>query len=97
MTDCSQNEDVCDRHGFCIASLKMCICETGYAGDGYTCSGKFLFLVTVVICNCQLPDINECETSENPCKEQNGEKCVNIEGGYICCDPTMNDQKCIEG
>lgn len=39
LTDCSQNEDVCDRHGFCINSLKMCLCETGYAGDGHTCEG----------------------------------------------------------
>ncbi|KAE9553235.1 hypothetical protein FO519_003543 [Halicephalobus sp. NKZ332] len=79
VTDCSQNEDVCHRHGFCIASLKMCICETGYAGDGFTCS-----------------DINECEASENPCQDQNGEKCVNIEGGYVCCDSQLDDQKCIE-
>uniref|UniRef100_A0AC34Q6P6 Uncharacterized protein n=1 Tax=Panagrolaimus sp. JU765 TaxID=591449 RepID=A0AC34Q6P6_9BILA len=78
--DCSQNEDVCDRHGFCIASLKMCICETGYAGDGLSCF-----------------DINECEAAENPCKNRKGsEKCVNIDGGYICCDSEMEDEQCIE-
>uniref|UniRef100_A0AC34FM56 EGF-like calcium-binding domain-containing protein n=1 Tax=Panagrolaimus sp. ES5 TaxID=591445 RepID=A0AC34FM56_9BILA len=57
----------------------MCICETGYAGDGLACH-----------------DINECETSENPCKDQSDNKCVNIEGGYICCDSKLNDQECIE-
>jgi len=57
----------------------MCICETGYAGDGYTCS-----------------DVNECEASDNPCQEQRSGKCVNIEGGYVCCDPNISDQKCIE-
>lgn len=40
ITDCSKNENICHRHGFCIASLKMCICETGYAGDGMSCHGK---------------------------------------------------------
>uniref|UniRef100_A0A7E4W0Z1 EGF-like domain-containing protein n=1 Tax=Panagrellus redivivus TaxID=6233 RepID=A0A7E4W0Z1_PANRE len=76
--DCSQDASICHRHGFCISDLKMCICETGYAGDGLNCT-----------------DVNECEANDNPCKGQDGDKCVNIEGGYVCCDPLLSDDQCI--
>ncbi|VDL81170.1 unnamed protein product, partial [Nippostrongylus brasiliensis] len=67
ITDCSQQEDICDRHAFCIKSLKLCLCQTGYVGDGITCN-----------------DVNECASMENPCANQEGNRCVNIMGGYIC-------------
>lgn len=38
-TDCTQSDSICDRHAFCVHSLKMCFCQSGYAGDGYTCHG----------------------------------------------------------
>ncbi|VDL86628.1 unnamed protein product [Nippostrongylus brasiliensis] len=43
ITDCSQQEDICDRHAFCIKSLKLCLCQTGYVGDGITCNDKGAF------------------------------------------------------
>uniref|UniRef100_A0A1I7X8T5 EGF-like domain-containing protein n=1 Tax=Heterorhabditis bacteriophora TaxID=37862 RepID=A0A1I7X8T5_HETBA len=54
ITDCDQQEDICDRHAFCINSLKLCICQSGYAGDGITCNDVnecisvllFLFYIT---------------------------------------------------
>ncbi|RCN27197.1 hypothetical protein ANCCAN_27070 [Ancylostoma caninum] len=78
ITDCSQQEDICDRHAFCIKSLKLCICQTGYVGDGITCN-----------------DVNECDSMENPCENQEGDRCVNIKGGYICCDSDVDDERCI--
>ncbi|EPB79867.1 EGF-like domain protein [Ancylostoma ceylanicum] len=80
ITDCSQQEDICDRHAFCIKSLKLCICQTGYVGDGITCN-----------------DVNECDSMENPCENQEGDRCVNIKGGYICCDNDVDDDRCIRG
>ncbi|XGW14233.1 hypothetical protein V3C99_000510 [Haemonchus contortus] len=79
ITDCSQQEDICDRHAFCIKSLKLCLCQTGYVGDGITCN-----------------DVNECATVESPCANQTGHRCVNINGGYICCDEDVDDDRCIK-
>ncbi|WKY02620.1 hypothetical protein Q1695_016132 [Nippostrongylus brasiliensis] len=79
ITDCSQQEDICDRHAFCIKSLKLCLCQTGYVGDGITCN-----------------DVNECASMENPCANQDGNRCVNIMGGYICCDDDVDDERCIK-
>ncbi|PIO55985.1 calcium binding EGF domain protein, partial [Teladorsagia circumcincta] len=78
-TDCSQQEDICDRHAFCIKSLKLCLCQTGYVGDGITCN-----------------DVNECASVESPCANQTGHRCVNINGGYICCDDDVDDDRCIK-
>ncbi|GMR43508.1 hypothetical protein PMAYCL1PPCAC_13703, partial [Pristionchus mayeri] len=36
-TDCTLSDNICDRHAFCVKSLKMCFCQNGYAGDGFTC------------------------------------------------------------
>ncbi|KAK0417494.1 hypothetical protein QR680_013044 [Steinernema hermaphroditum] len=69
LTDCSQDESICDRHAFCLGAFRTCICQAGYKGDGLTCE-----------------DENECEAKSNPCENQAGKRCVNIEGGYICCD-----------
>ncbi|KAK6012443.1 calcium binding EGF domain protein, partial [Ostertagia ostertagi] len=80
ITDCSQQEDICDRHAFCIKSLKLCLCQTGYVGDGITCN-----------------DVNECASVESPCANQTGHRCVNINGGYICCDDDVDDDRCIKG
>ena len=41
-------------------------------------------------------DINECEASEEPCKNQKGSRCVNIVGGHICCEEGSDDARCIE-
>ncbi|KJH50297.1 calcium binding EGF domain protein [Dictyocaulus viviparus] len=76
--DCTQNEDICDRHAFCIKSLKLCFCQSGYAGDGITCN-----------------DINECVSMDNACENQKGSRCVNINGGYVCCDENVDDDRCI--
>uniref|UniRef100_A0A158P6I7 EGF-like domain-containing protein n=1 Tax=Angiostrongylus cantonensis TaxID=6313 RepID=A0A158P6I7_ANGCA len=79
ITDCSQNEEICDRHAFCIKSLKLCLCQTGYVGDGITCN-----------------DVNECLSMENACKDQKGDRCVNIKGGYVCCEENVDDGQCIQ-
>ncbi|RCN24050.1 hypothetical protein ANCCAN_30261 [Ancylostoma caninum] len=42
-----------------------------------------------------LPDVNECDSMENPCENQEGDRCVNIKGGYICCDNDVDDERCI--
>uniref|UniRef100_A0A0R3S4D3 EGF-like domain protein n=1 Tax=Elaeophora elaphi TaxID=1147741 RepID=A0A0R3S4D3_9BILA len=79
LNDCSQQDGICDRHAFCIGSLRMCVCQSGYIGDGLNCY-----------------DINECEAKHNPCEGQSGElRCVNIDGGYICCEEDLDDKKCI--
>lgn len=39
LNDCSQQEGICDRHAFCIGTLRMCICQSGYIGDGLNCYG----------------------------------------------------------
>ncbi|KAJ1366548.1 hypothetical protein KIN20_027229 [Parelaphostrongylus tenuis] len=80
ITDCSQNEEICDRHAFCIKSLKLCLCQTGYVGDGITCN-----------------DVNECLSIENACENQKGDRCVNINGGYVCCKEGLDDDQCIRG
>uniref|UniRef100_A0A1I8AFK9 EGF-like domain-containing protein n=1 Tax=Steinernema glaseri TaxID=37863 RepID=A0A1I8AFK9_9BILA len=41
-------------------------------------------------------DENECEAKNNPCENQTGKRCVNIEGGYICCDEQISDSECIK-
>ncbi|VBB27108.1 unnamed protein product [Acanthocheilonema viteae] len=79
LNDCSQREGICDRHAFCISTLRMCICQSGYIGDGLNCY-----------------DINECAAKHDPCEGQIGElRCVNIDGGYICCEQYLDDKKCI--
>ncbi|KIH68050.1 hypothetical protein ANCDUO_01621 [Ancylostoma duodenale] len=40
-------------------------------------------------------DVNECDSMENPCENQEGDRCVNIKGGYICCDNDVDDERCI--
>uniref|UniRef100_A0A1I7VSX8 EGF-like domain-containing protein n=1 Tax=Loa loa TaxID=7209 RepID=A0A1I7VSX8_LOALO len=79
LNDCSQQEGICDRHAFCIGTLRMCVCQSGYIGDGLNCY-----------------DVNECAARNNPCEGQIGElRCVNIDGGYICCEQDLDDIKCI--
>ncbi|CAD5214840.1 unnamed protein product [Bursaphelenchus okinawaensis] len=38
-------------------------------------------------------DVDECATT-NPCAEQ-GKDCVNVDGGYVCCDPKEDQTKCL--
>ncbi|TKR68510.1 hypothetical protein L596_024483 [Steinernema carpocapsae] len=78
LTDCSQDDSICDRHAFCIGAFRTCLCQAGYKGDGLTCE-----------------DENECDAKNNPCENQHGKRCVNIEGGYICCNDETNDERCI--
>ncbi|VIO91652.1 Uncharacterized protein BM_BM3447 [Brugia malayi] len=79
INDCSQQEGICDRHAFCIGTLRMCICQSGYVGDGLNCY-----------------DVNECAARHNPCEGQISElRCVNIDGGYICCEQHLDDKRCI--
>ncbi|KAM3723456.1 Fibrillin-1 [Dirofilaria immitis] len=79
LNDCNQQKGICDRHAFCIGSLRMCMCQSGYIGDGLNCY-----------------DVNECEAKHNPCEGQIGaSRCVNIDGGYICCEEDLDDKKCI--
>lgn len=52
--------------------------------------------------NLKILDVNECESlNENPCSGiANSEKknrCLNIQGGYICCDFEKEDDECIRG
>ncbi|KAK6744764.1 hypothetical protein RB195_011467 [Necator americanus] len=44
-----------------------------------------------ITCN----DVNECNSIANPCENQEGDRCVNIKGGYICCDNDVDDERCI--
>uniref|UniRef100_A0A1I7STZ4 EGF-like domain protein n=1 Tax=Bursaphelenchus xylophilus TaxID=6326 RepID=A0A1I7STZ4_BURXY len=41
-------------------------------------------------------DVNECSGSMNPCAQQENNKCVNVEGGYICCNQVENEEKCLK-
>ncbi|VDK19147.1 unnamed protein product [Anisakis simplex] len=79
LNDCSQQEGICDRHAFCLGSLRMCICQAGYVGDGLSCY-----------------DVNECNATVNPCHGQVDSRCVNIDGGYICCKDGVDDEFCIK-
>lgn len=51
----------------------------------------------------KLLDVNECELpNENPClgiSDLDGSKnrCLNIQGSYICCDLEKKDDECIRG
>uniref|UniRef100_F1KPH9 Latent-transforming growth factor beta-binding protein 1 n=1 Tax=Ascaris suum TaxID=6253 RepID=F1KPH9_ASCSU len=40
-------------------------------------------------------DVNECGAKVNPCEGQSGNRCVNIDGGYICCEEGVDDDVCI--
>ncbi|PIO76200.1 calcium binding EGF domain protein [Teladorsagia circumcincta] len=40
--------------------------------------------------------VNECASVESPCANQTGHRCVNINGGYICCDDDVDDDRCIK-
>lgn len=43
-------------------------------------------------------DVNECTAKRNPCEGQTGApRCVNIDGGYICCEEDLDDEQCIRG
>lgn len=42
-------------------------------------------------------DVNECGAKVNPCEGQSGNRCVNIDGGYICCEEGVDDDVCIRG
>ncbi|KAK5967567.1 hypothetical protein GCK32_012227 [Trichostrongylus colubriformis] len=43
----------------------------------------------------RFPDVNECASVDSPCANQTGHRCVNINGGYICCDDDIDDERCI--
>lgn len=43
-------------------------------------------------------DVNECAAKDNPCEGQIGaSRCVNIDGGYICCEEDLDNKRCIRG
>ncbi|VDM44384.1 unnamed protein product [Toxocara canis] len=39
--------------------------------------------------------VNECNAKVNPCEGQQGNHCVNIDGGYICCEEGVEEDVCI--
>ncbi|CAI5446030.1 unnamed protein product [Caenorhabditis angaria] len=39
-------------------------------------------------------DINECEALENACPS--GGRCLNLDGGFVCCGGSQSDEKCIQ-
>jgi hypothetical protein len=47
-------------------------------------------------------DVNECLSNDggSPCgswQSPTSTRCLNIEGGYLCCQPNKDDQTCIKG
>ncbi|PIC39870.1 hypothetical protein B9Z55_011422 [Caenorhabditis nigoni] len=40
-------------------------------------------------------DVNECDAKETPCSE--GGRCLNLDGGYVCCKEGQDDAACIKG
>lgn len=97
LTDCSSNPAVCHPNAFCVSDLRMCLCQSGYIGDGISCFGKgvvhssaLAFIATV-----PLADMNECASDHSPCKPF--EKCLNTNGSYACCPAGTSDTACLEG
>lgn len=40
-------------------------------------------------------DINECDAKDTPCSD--GGRCLNLDGGYVCCKNGQDDATCIKG
>ena len=38
-------------------------------------------------------DVDECASTVGPCAKLN-DKCVNLHGGYVCCDKDVADYDC---
>ncbi|VDK71684.1 unnamed protein product [Litomosoides sigmodontis] len=79
--ECAEKTSKCNKRASCVNTVGgyQCTCEDGFTGDGKNCT-----------------HINECATKQNPCEGQGGElRCVNIDGGYICCEQHLDDKRCI--
>ena len=86
----------CDSNATCTNTPGsfMCACNSGYIGDGMTCTGEHFVLCQLLhYCNCAilaimqfhlpkctLSDINECDMS--PCDPD--ATCTNTLGSFVC-------------
>uniref|UniRef100_A0A0N5AH65 EGF-like domain-containing protein n=1 Tax=Syphacia muris TaxID=451379 RepID=A0A0N5AH65_9BILA len=87
---CSSNktdeECIRENHAFCAGGCgrnAICVGDTCRCLDGYDGDPK-------VKCD----DVNECE-NDKQCPGA-GEWCVNMVGGYICCEPGAQEQECLK-
>jgi len=66
----------------------MCICDEGYSGTGFACSGTSNGIIVLAPCvqvlvfNPSL-DVNECEQNNGGCEDL----CTNTDGSFYCSCP----------
>ena len=84
--ECSEGTHSCDGNATCndTDSSYECVCNTGYTGDGFSCSSICFFLTGVCfysITDILLSDIDECSTG-SVCHEN--AECMDTPGSYEC-------------
>ena len=95
-----QNNDTCDENAVChdTDGSYWCECLPGFQEDGYSCTGESDRMEDKTQCQSSVvsADINECETLNETCSDENTE-CINAVGSYSCqCKPgyTSNVYNC---
>lgn len=81
--------NTCHHHATCIANSAMksgydCVCNSGYHGNGNR-QYRYDQISNGVNGPKGCDDINECESSVNPCGA--GSVCYNTDGGHLCVQP----------
>jgi hypothetical protein len=93
------NDNPCSINATCFNTPGSfsCSCNSGFAGNGFLCSGTFsLSSLSLPYYQSFFTDINECAAQTDNCTANSS--CVNTVGSYICpCLPgyATNGSACI--
>ncbi|CAJ0578467.1 unnamed protein product, partial [Mesorhabditis spiculigera] len=73
--------------------------------DDSICDRHAFCVKSLKMCVCQAgyqgdgifcEDVDDCETGAAKCLADDGQRCLNVIGGYLCCNKNTDDDRCIK-
>ena len=90
INECESNDsNNCDKNAQCTNTdgSFTCTCNSGYSGDGVSCTSKLATTLLAILCTnfnlfIQPADVNECELETYPCSSN--ANCMDTDGSFNC-------------